>query len=249
MNIDCLEGQLQISKKNPQFIVKNDIEIIQVTNRRTLRKFIMLPKMLHKNHEKWVPPIYRDEWNYFNPKKNYAFGYCDQVLALCMKDGEPVGRIMGIINHRHNNGFKEKTGRFSFFECIQDQSVAHELFQYIEDWAITKGIEKIVGPYGMYYQDPEGFIIEGFEHEPAVVTNYNYKYQVELVEKEGYSPDADFVVYKIDIPSEMPVFYQKIFDRTIQHNNFQSLEFSEKRSLKKYIRPVLKLMNECFESL
>ena len=227
----------------------DELQILPVINKRTLRRFIMLPKELHKNHKNWVPPIYRDEWNYFNPKKNYAFDYCDYVSAICLKEGHPVGRIMGIINHRHNKSQNEKKARFSFFECINNHSVAHALLQYVETWAKSKGMEKIVGPYGMYYHDPEGFIIEGFEHEPAVATNYNFQYQVEFVEKEGYTPEVDFVVYKINIPSEIPSFYQEIFERTIKRKNFQLLEFSKKAPLKNYIRPVFNLMNDCYRDI
>jgi hypothetical protein len=41
----------------------------------------------------------------------------------------PVGRIMGIINTRDNRLKNTTTARFSFFECIDGQEMAHMLFE------------------------------------------------------------------------------------------------------------------------
>ncbi len=71
--------------------------------KRKMKEFIYLPAALHKNHANWPPPIYSDEWKYFNKKKNYAFSYCDTIILVAYLDDKPVGRIMGIINNRYNN--------------------------------------------------------------------------------------------------------------------------------------------------
>ncbi len=85
-----------------------DLQIQEIASKSDLKDFIYLPEELHKNHLNWVPPIYRDEWDYFNPKKNRAFTYCDTTIILARRDGKPVGRIMGIINHRYNDEKKRK---------------------------------------------------------------------------------------------------------------------------------------------
>ena len=78
------------------------VRLIPVSGKRELKQFIYLPERLHEDHPLWAPPLYLDEWNWFNPKKNRAFGYCDTTMALAEKDGRLVGRVMGIINRRHN---------------------------------------------------------------------------------------------------------------------------------------------------
>ena len=59
-----------------------DIQIRIVNNKKLLRTFIELPAAIHKEHSNWLPPIYVDEWNYYNTRKNKAFNYCDTVLAI-----------------------------------------------------------------------------------------------------------------------------------------------------------------------
>ena len=78
------------------------LEIKEVRSKTSLKEFIYLPEKIHKNHKNWVPPIYMDDWTFFNPKKNKSLGYSNTILAIAYKDGKPVGRIMGIINNKYN---------------------------------------------------------------------------------------------------------------------------------------------------
>ena len=72
------------------------IEIKVVSDKKSLKTFIYLPAKIHISHANWVPPIYMDEWAFFNPKKNKNFEHCDTVLALAFKGPKAVGRIMGL---------------------------------------------------------------------------------------------------------------------------------------------------------
>ncbi len=208
--------------------------------------FIYLPEKLHAGHANWVPPIYMDEKKYFDPAKNKAFGYSDTLLLLALKDGHCVGRAMGIINRRYNEHRNEKTARFGYLETTEDQEVVHALLSRVEGWAREKGMTRVVGPYGFSDQDPEGFLIEGFDHRATIATYYNFEWLPKLVENEGYTKDIDYFVYKIDVPKEMPEFYKKIYERAEKRGNFEVLEFKSKKEIKPWIRPVLSLMNETY---
>jgi len=222
------------------------VELKEVQSRKDLKTFIFLPEKLHAGHANWVPPIYMDDRKFFDRKKNKAFGYCD-VLMLLAYDGErPVGRVMGIINSRYNEHRNEKTARFGFLEATEDQAAVHALLSRVEEWARAKGMTRIVGPYGFSDQDPEGFLIEGFEHRATIATYYNFEWLPKLVENEGYAKDIDYFVYKIDIPKTMPEFYKKIYERAEKRGNFETIEFTNKKQLKPWIRPIFSLMNETY---
>jgi hypothetical protein len=214
-----------------------------------LKEFIHLPEKLHNNHVNWVHPIYKDEWDYFNPKKNRAFSYCDATIILARIEGEAVGRIMGIINHRYNDEKKEKVARFSFFDCINEREVSDLLLSYVEKWATDKGMIKIIGPFGMCYQDPIGFMIEGFNERPSLTANYNFEYMISLLQSAGYSREIDLVVYKIDIPEELPPVYVQIQNKALQNPKLRILNFTTRKELHRYIHPVLALMNESFTEI
>jgi len=225
------------------------IEIKQVNNRRDLKRFIYLPAKIHHKHLNWVPPIYIDEWKYFNPQKNKAFSYSSVKILLAYKDKKPVGRIMGIINHRYNSYRGEKNARFGYLECLNDRDIAHQLLVAIEKWAREKRMEKIIGPMGFTDQDPEGFLIEGFEYTPTLATYYNFEYIIHLLENERYTKEIDYVVYKIDLSRDIPDFYYKIYERVFHRKEFELIEFSKKKYLKPFIRPIFSLMNDCFKDI
>jgi len=222
------------------------VQLTPVADRRSLKQFIFLPEQMHRDHPKWMPPIYMDEWKYYDARKNKAFRYSEATMALAWKDGRLVGRVMGIVNHRHNEKMREKTARFACLESTDDREVAHALLEHVEAWARERGMTKIIGPFGFNDQDPEGFLVEGFEEEPTIVTYYNFPYLIKLVEAEGYSKEIDYVVYRVPVPARVPEIFEKIAARALKRNDFRVLEFTKKSQLKPYIRPILGLMNETF---
>jgi hypothetical protein len=226
--------------------IKMDIAIREVTKREDLKEFIFLPEKIHRKHSTWVPPIYVDEWKYFDPKHNRSFSHCDVILLLATKEGQTSGRIMGVINQKYNEIRREKTVRFGYLETWEDEEVVRALLERVEEWARKHGMTKIIGPYGFTDQDPEGFLIEGFEHRATIATYCNFEWMPRMVEALGYSKDVDYFVYKLDVPKEFPEFYKKIYERVKKKGNFEVLEFKNKRKLKPWIKPVLNLMNECY---
>ncbi len=223
-----------------------DITLKEVTDRKDLKAFIYLPEKIHRDHKHWLPPIYMDDWKYFNAKKNKAFSYSDTILLLALKGEEVVGRIMGIINHRYNEYAEEKTARFGYLETWEDEAVVQKLLYAVEEWARERGMNKIIGPYGFTDQDPEGFLIEGFENKATIATYYNFAWMPEMVEKQGYTKDIDYYVYKLEVPKEFPEFYKKIYERVKRKGQFEIIEFRKRKEIKPWIVPVLDLMNETY---
>ena len=224
------------------------IKIIEVKSKADLKKFIYLPEKIHKNHKNWLYPLYSDDWILFDPLKNKAFNYCDTVLALALKDGKEIGRIMGIINHQYNKKNNENFGRFCFLETWNDQEVFHELISFVEKWAKNKGMERLIGPFGFSDEDPQGFLVEGFDQPTVMITNCSFPYMVQLIKKEGYAKKMDFVQYKINTPSEVPALYERVAQRPVK-NGFKLIEFSKRRQLKPFIRPVLGLTNKTYTEI
>ncbi len=222
------------------------VDIREVASHKDMKTFINLPEKIHAGHKNWVYPLYMDDWKYFNPKKNKAFSYCDTVLLLAFKDGRPAGRIMGIINKRYNEYRHERTARFGYFETYEDKEVYLALLHRVEDWARAKGMTKMVGPYGFSDQDPEGWLIEGFDHRATIATYYNFEWMPKWLEAEGYTKDNDWFVYTLDVPKEMPELYKRNYERHMRHGTYTVIEFKKRKEIKPWIHKVLGLMNETY---
>jgi hypothetical protein len=156
---------------------------------------------------------------------------------------------MGLVNNRYNSIKNEKNGRFCFMECINDQEVAHALLKKTEEWVISKGMTKIVGPLGFSDKDPQGFQIEGFEYPYLFTAATNSSYMPVLIEPEGYTKEVDLVNYNIPIPAELPPLYNKAYERFSRNGSYEIIEFTTKKQIKPFIIPVLELMNQTFSDI
>ena len=225
------------------------LELKPVNSKALLKEYIYLCRNLYQNEARWVPPFYEDEWAFHDPEKNKILQHCETMRMLLYKDGKAVGRIMGIIHHPYNQMHQEKTARFFNFDCINDQEIAHTLINSIEVWAMNKGMNKLIGPFGFSDKDPQGLQIEGLEYLPVLATPTNPGYIPDLVFGEGYSKEVDCVSYQMPIPKEVPPLYNRIYDRIVKNQTLNLIEFKSKRQLKPYIIPVLRLVNETYAPL
>jgi hypothetical protein len=227
-----------------------EINIKEVTTQKLMREFIHLPAKIHQNHSNWVPPIYMDEWTYFNPKKNHAFDHCSTVLYVAEKGGEIVGRIMGIISHQYNESHKIKDVRFCYLETYDDAEVFNALIEAISVWARNNGMNRMVGPLGFSDKDPQGWLIEGYNEPIVIATNCNFPYINKLAEDFSFTKEVDLVVYRVPIPEELPEFYKSIYKRfTSRENDLTLKEFTTRSQVKPYIHKVLTLLNETFAGI
>lgn len=208
------------------------VEVREVTGKKSLKQYIHLPARLHKGHSTWLPPIYQDEWSFYDRRKNKAFTYCNTILALAYRNNKPVGRIMGIVNHRYNKIHGENYARFEFMDCIDNREVSHALLAFIEDWARQKGVEKLVGPLGFSDKEPQGFLIDGFEYTAILDAPSNHPYMVELIEAEGYEKFTDLGDYLIKVPSEVPPLYARVLNKVKNKNDLKFIEFKNRKQLK-----------------
>jgi hypothetical protein len=231
-------------------VSERSIIIKEVDSKEELRKFIYLPAEIHKHHSNWVPPIYMDEWEFFNPAKNKSFQFCDTILLLAYADKKVVGRIMGLIHRNYNEVHHEKNARFAFFETWNDLAVATSLLQAIEKWGRERGMERLIGPMAFSDKDPQGLLIEGFGEPAVIASNCNFPYQAELVEKNNFTKEVDLFVYQIKIPNPVPDFYLKIQERAVRNNpDLHVLEFTSRRKVRPYIYPILHLLNLTFSDI
>jgi len=226
-----------------------ELVIKEVQSRKEMREFIYLPENVHKGDSEWLPPIYMDEWELYNKKKNKSFKYADAIILIAYRDRKPVGRIMGIINNRYNNINDEQHGRFCFMECYNDKDVFHALIARVEEWVIKNGMKKIVGPLGFSDKDPQGFQIEGFEYPQFMTSPTNSSYMPLLMENEGYEKKVDLVNYLGKLPEKLPLVYEKVLARLENNIDYRIVEFASKKELKPYILAVLELMNSTFEEI
>lgn len=227
------------------------IEIKQIPlTKKELKKFVQFGTDHYKGNEFFVPPLLMDDVNTLSPGKNPAHDFCDTACWMAYKDGKPVGRIAGIINHNVNKRTGHKNARFGFVEFIDDPEVSAALFNAVEQWARNNGMTTISGPQGYSDMDYEGMLVEGFDRLSTMATIYNYPYYPAHVENLGYKKDVDWVEYFVEVPDRVPEKMARIAEIVRKKYGLKTVELTSRKSLKeRYGRKLFDVINEAYDKL
>ena len=228
-------------------MVREPISVRAISKKRDLRKFINLQWHANLANPLWAGPLISDERRSLNPHKNPALAYCEVALALAERNGRSIGRIMGIINSRHNAMSGERVARFSSFDCENIEETARALLAWLEEWARANNCVRVIGPMGFSDQDPEGMLVEGFDKEPGIATLHGPRYLPYFMEASGYKKEVDYVTYlgTTDIPKRVA----KIANRVRKRSSLRLIDFTTKKELRANAHRVLSLMNDAYDGI
>ena len=222
-----------------------EYRIVEVLDRRGLRKFIKFPDELYRNCPQYVPALHSDQKKSLTSVSSLS--YCSHKLWLALDaSGKVVGRICGMINPRYNEHFSKKRARFGWFDCIEDFEVARLLIGTAEKWAKAQGMTEIHGP--LYYNTlgKQGMLVEGYENIPPFNCIYNYPYYNDFVTRLGFEKECDWVQYKMVADHGVPEKTRRVAKIVRERYN---LHFGSIDKLKKdpeQVRKFFKMYNDSF---
>ncbi len=225
------------------------IELKEVKTRGDLRKFVMFPFKLYKGNEYWVPPFLVDEYNTFRRDKNPAYEYCDAKFWLAYKDGKLAGRIVGIINRRYIEKWKNRYVRFGWIDFIDDKEVSGALLNAVITWGKEQGMAGIHGPLGFTDLDKEGMLIEGFKELGTLPMIYNHPYYPVHMEYHGFRKDVDWLEFEVRIPETIPEKYFRLERIVFGRNGLRVLDARKPKDFLPYARQIFYLINEAYAHL
>lgn len=227
------------------------VEIRQLEpTKANLRKFTQFQIDLYDGNPYYVPPLISDDIATLSPTENPAFDFCESVYFMAYRDGKPVGRIAGIINHQVNEKAKNPSARFGFIDFIDDHEVSAALLGAVEDWARDKGMKKLIGPLGFTDLDHEGMLTGGYEELSTMATIYNYPYYVDHMEKLGYGKESDWLEFCMEVPEKIPEKYDRIAEIVKKKYGLRVLKYTNRKRIKKeYGHALFHLINDTYKDL
>ena len=208
------------------------ITIKEIKTNRELRRFVQFGVDLYKGNDCYCPPIIFDEINTFKKGGNPALEVCDFILFMAYRNGEIVGRIAGIVNHRANEAWKVKKCRFGWFDFIDDYEVFKSLLDAVAEWGKSKGMERLNGPVGFTDFDRQGLLIEGFDHSAPMASLYSYPYYVAHYERYGLQKEADWIEFQVFPPKEAPERMRRIAGYVAERYGLSTVKIKSVKELK-----------------
>jgi hypothetical protein len=237
INID----EIHRSVLNQKGIFLSAYEVTPVQSRGDFKNFLNLPWEIYSDDPLWVPPLKKMVAQLLTPGKHPFWENAERALFLVYRNGHAVGRIAAIIDHSYNTYHDEKSGKWGFFECIDDVQASDLLFEAVSRWLSDKGMAYMHGPFNPSTNYEIGMLAEGWQSSPVVMMTYNPKYYLDLVEASGQAKEKDLYAFRFLKGCTMPSGLQRLTERIISRNDI-TLRAVDKRRLHEEV----KLMNSLY---
>lgn len=225
------------------------MKILQVTDNKTEREFLDLPRRLYKEDPNHVMPFDKDIKAAFNPGKNVHFQNGDATRwILRNENGKVVGRIAAFYEKDKAEADYVKSGGCGFFECINSQQAANLLFDTAGEWLEQKGLEAMTGPINFGENESNwGCLVHGFEPQ-GYGMSYNFPYYKELFENYGFQLYYRQYSFHLDIEKPFPERFWKIAEwiNKRPHYSFRHFDY---RETDKFVQDTVKVYNEAWPLL
>ncbi len=216
----------------------------KVKTQQDVREFLDFPLRIYKDDPNWIRPLDKDIEEVFDPQKNKTFkhGTCTRWL---LKDatGKTVGRIAAFTNHKYKN--EQPTGGIGFFECIDDKTAAHFMFDYCKKWLEERSMEAMDGPINFGERDRWwGLQVIGFQ-PPLYCMNYNPPYYQSLFESYGFQVYFHQICFSLKVENRLQEkFYQRHAELS-NDKNYRAVHI-KKTELQKFAKDFTYIYNKAW---
>ena len=227
------------------------VDVRKVTCRKEVNDFIRLTDYIYSDCPQYVPDLHSDVRTLINPRRvNAEHGALYVQAFVAYRHDVPVGRIVGIINHRANEKWQTQNVRFSMIEFIDDLEISKALIEAVSKWGRSYGMTRIQGPLGITDFDKEGMLVEDFDMTGSPSTIYNPDYYPRHMDALGLEKEVDWVQIRINVPEEIPARYQRVTQYCRDQMGLKVIKVTDDMIYNKgYGKKIFDLLNEAYEPL
>ena len=179
------------------------IEIVPVTDRAMLRRFIRVPFAVHEHDSAWAPPLLMEREEAFSPKHNPFLRRAEVRFWLARRDGLDVGRITAQIDPLAQRNSNERVGHFGCLSVEDNPEVFAALLNTAEDFLRSRGVTHVQGPFSLSINEETGLLVEGFETPPMLLMGHDPVYAAARLEALGYRKEKDVYAYLLDMETPL----------------------------------------------
>ncbi|MGE4060445.1 MAG: hypothetical protein AB7E69_16405 [Sphingomonadales bacterium] len=180
------------------------VTIAEVTDRRRLRDWLKVPFIVFEGDPLWTPQLDFMEKRRISPKHAPFFTFGEAAFFVAYRNNEPVGRISAQINRRHLDRYRDDTGHFGFFDCLNDKEAAGKLVATAADWLRSRGMKRMLGPVSLSLNEETGCLVDGFDTIEALMMPRARQWTGPLLESTGLQKEMDVYAYRFVRGAKVP---------------------------------------------
>lgn len=223
------------------------IEVVPVSSSQQQKQFLNLPWAINKSDPNWMPPLRQNQKLLCGFGKHPFYETAEAQAFLALRGGEPVGRVLAVVNHAHNDFHEDKLGFFGFFESIDDAAVSNALFDAGAEWLRGKGMDSVRGPADPSINYEWGLLIDGFDTPPYFMMTHNLAYYGRLWEEWGFAKSQDLFAFGGDISILEGLKNQKKMmrmDETVRERFGITVRQMDRKRFNQEVETFLRIYNE-----
>lgn len=224
------------------------MQIVQVTDEKTVNEFHNLTERIYKNDSNWIPQIRMMIEDTFDPNKNAKFKKGNACRWILKRNEECIGRIAAFYDSDYSGGYDQPTGGCGFFECIENKEAAFLLFDTAKNWLQENGREAMDGPINFgenfFFW---GLLVDGFQPQTFGM-QYQPKYYQALFKEYGFKTYYEQHSYSLDITNpDLPDRFWKIAAWVAKKPGYKYEHFTFKNQ-DKYIHDFIEIHKQAWSS-
>jgi hypothetical protein len=191
------------------------IEIVPVTDKALLRRFIRVPFAVHEHDSAWVPPLLMEREEAFSAKGNEFVRRADVRFWLARRDGRDVGRVSAQIDPVGQQGGDRGIGHFGCLSAQDDTEAFAALLSTAEDFLRSRGVTWIRGPFSLSINEETGLLVDGFDTQPMLLMGHDPAYAGARLEALGYRKERDVYAYLLDMQAPLSRSARNMLERPL----------------------------------
>ncbi len=221
----------------------SQIEIVPVTGKKLLKRFILLPQRLHKDDPSYIAPLHMEREEALGPK-NPFFGHAEVQFWLAVKDGRDVGRVSAQIDTLALSLDPDAPGMFGMLAAENDPEIFIALLQTAQAWLRERGMTRMQGPFNLNINEETGALVDGFDTPPMLLMPHDKPYVAAQLEELGLARAKDVYAYLYDMRVDLPQSVQRLLSRQLPPG--VTVRQLDMKRLKEEIKNVTSIFNDAW---
>lgn len=213
------------------------IDIHPVRTRGQWKTFHSLPYLIQSGTSNWIQPLSLQARQMWAPRHPF-FRHARAVAWCATRAGKPVGRISAQVDALQADCGRPTMGQFGQLEAIDDPAVFEALTRVAGEWLIEQGMTEVTGPFDLSINQQCGLLVEGDDHVPMMMMNYNPPWYPEHLESAGFETAVETLAYRGSPRYELPARVVRLLTRVSRRLEIRPVSRSEIGNLAEPMRRI-----------
>ena len=178
-------------------------------------EFLELPYRVQGADPNWIAPLRLERRQHLDPRRNPWFEHAEASFFLAWRSGRPVGRISAQIDRLARQREPDSPAQFGMLEAERGEpGIVDALLSAAEEFARSRGSNRLQGPFSLSINDECGLLVEGFDSPPAMMMGHAPPEYGRALEALGYAKAKDLLAYELSLVGGVPDVIRRVLERS-----------------------------------